>query len=174
MEEKDVIVNRVANSGLLSLDLEEFLDKSPRVLFDLKDNLFQGLILREKDFRTFLKDHDWQQYDQKSVAIHCSADAIVPTWAYMLLASKLEPYVNIVVYGDLMDLEKALVNQVLDRHDFSKYQEAKVVIKGCADIKVPEFMFVEATRRLRPYASSIMYGEPCSTVPIYKQPRKPK
>ncbi len=171
MEEKEVIVNRVANSGLISLDLEDFLDPSERVLYDLKDNLFQGLILKEKDFREFLKNHDWEQYKNKSVALYCSADAIVPTWAYMLLTSKMQPFANVVVYGDLITLEKTLVNQVLNSHDFSSYQDQRVVIKGCAALKLPEYMFVETTRRLRPFAKSIMYGEPCSTVPIYKRPR---
>lgn len=172
MTDKDVIVNRVSNSGLISLNLEDYLDKSPRVVYDLKQNLFQGLILKEKDFRDFLKTHDWTQYEDKNIVLTCSADAIIPTWAYMLLTSKMEPYANLVVFGEIVDLEKALVNQVLDKEDFSKFKDAKVVIKGCADLKVPEYMFVETTRRLRPFASSIMYGEPCSTVPIYKRPRE--
>lgn len=171
MEEKDIIVNRVANSGLVSLNLEEFLDRRERVIYDIKDNLYQELILKEKDFRAFIKQHDWEQYKDKNVGLICSTDAIVPTWAYMLLASKLEPHANLVVFGGADDLEKALVNQVFEKTDFSEFQDAKVVIKGCADLKAPEYMFVEATRRLRPYAASIMYGEPCSTVPIYKKPR---
>ena len=174
MEQKDIIVNRVTNSGLVSLDLEDFLDKRERVIFDLKDNLYQGLILKEKDFRTFIKQHDWEQYKNKNVGLICSADAIVPTWAYMLLTSKLAPYANLIVFGGEDVLEQALVNQVLNEVDFSGFEGARVVIKGCADLKAPEYMFVETTRRLRPYAASIMYGEPCSTVPIYKKPRQPK
>ncbi|MDN5216096.1 DUF2480 family protein [Fulvivirgaceae bacterium BMA12] len=174
MEQKDVIVNRVSNSGLVSLDLEDFLDKRERVIFDVKDNLYQGLILKEKDFRAFIKQHDWEQYKDKNVGLTCSVDAIVPTWAYMLLTSKLAPYANLVAFGDENALEEALVNQVLNQVDFSEFEGAKVVIKGCADLKAPEYMFVETTRRLRPYAASIMYGEPCSTVPIYKKPRQLK
>ncbi len=174
MEQKDIIVNRVSNSGLVSLDLEDFLDKRERVIFDIRDNLYQGLILKEKDFRAFIKEHDWEQYKDKNVGLTCSVDAIVPTWAYMLLTSKLAPYANLVVFGDENALEEALVNQVLNKIDFSEFEGAKVVIKGCADLKAPEYMFVETTRRLRPYAASIMYGEPCSTVPIYKKPRQPK
>ena len=172
MEEKDIIVNKVANSRLITLDLENFLDRKERVIYDIKDNLYEGLILKEKDFRTFIKQHEWEQYKDKNVSLICSAEAIVPTWAYMLLTSKLEPYANLVVFGGPDDLEKALVHQALAKVDFSEFQDAKVVIKGCADLKVPEYMFVETTRRLRPYASSIMYGEPCSTVPIYKKPRR--
>ena len=172
MEEKDVIINRVANSGLVSLDLENFLDRKERVIYDVKDNLYQGLILKEKDFRASIKQHDWEQYKNKNVGLICSADAIVPTWAYMLLTTKMEPHANLVVFGGLEDLERALVNQAFEKVDFSEFQDAKVVIKGCADLKVPEYMFVETTRRLRPYAASIMYGEPCSTVPIYKKPRR--
>ena len=172
MEEKDMIVNRVASSGLVSLDLENFLDRKERVIYDVKDNLYEGLILKEKDFRAFIKGHDWGQYQGKNIGLICSADAIVPTWAYMLLASKLEPHANLVIFGGLDDLEKALVNKAFEKVDFSEFQDAKVVIKGCADLKVPEYMFVETTRRLRPYAASIMYGEPCSTVPIYKKPRR--
>lgn len=172
MEEKDVIINRVTNSGLITLDLENFLDSNERVIYDIKDNLYQGLILKEKEFRMFIKEHDWEQYSNKNIGLTCSVDAIVPTWAYMLITSKLEPYANLVVFGDLNDLEIALVNRAFDKVDFSEFQDAKVVIKGCADLKVPEYMFVETTRRLRPYAASIMYGEPCSTVPIYKRPRR--
>ena len=172
MEEKDIIVNRVANSGLITLDLEDFLDKKERVIYDVKENLYEGLILKEKDFRSFIKQHDWEQYKDKNVALICSVDAIVPTWAYMLITSKLEPHASMVVFGGEEDLEKALVNNAFENVDFSEFQDARVVIKGCADLKVPEYMFVETTRRLRPYAASIMYGEPCSTVPIYKKPRR--
>ena len=172
MEEKDVIINRVTKSGLVTLDLENFLDSNERVIYDIKDNLYQGLILKEKEFRMFIKEHDWEQYSNKNIGLICSVDAIVPTWAYMLITSKLEPYANFVIFGDLDDLETALVNRAFDKVDFSEFQDAKVVIKGCADLRAPEYMFVETTRRLRPYAASIMYGEPCSTVPIYKRPRR--
>ena len=172
MEEKDVIINRVANSGLVTLDLEKFMDKRGRVTIDLKDNLFQGLILKEKDFRAFIKQHDWSQYQDKNVMLTCSADAIIPAWAYMLMASKLTAVAHVFVYGDEDTLERALVNRQLDTIDFSTFENAKVVIKGCADLKVPEYTFTEVTKRLMPYAGSIMFGEPCSTVPIYKSPRK--
>lgn len=128
-----------------------------------------GLILKEKDFREFIKEHDWSQYEGKNVAITCTADAIVPTWAYMLLATRIEPYANLLVFGDLKDLEDALFRDALAKIDLSKYQDERVVIKGCGDIPVPTSAYVEITRKLRPVVKSIMYGEPCSTVPLYKK-----
>lgn len=166
---EDAIVNRVTNSGLISFDLEEYYHKGERVLFDIKDNLFQGLILREKDFREFLKNHDWSVYKDKNVAIICSEDAIVPTWAYMLLVSKLEPMANMVVFGDFSDLEQALFQKALSNIDVNQYKDARVVIKGCGNFPVPVFAYAEITRILRPVVLSIMYGEPCSTVPVYKR-----
>lgn len=172
MENKDDgIVNRVANSGLITLDLEEYFDKRERVLYDIKDNLYQGLILKEKDFREFLKNLDGSVFINKNVAITCSVDAIVPTWAYMLLASKIEPMANLVVFGDLSDLEQSLFQQALSKLDLTVYKDARVVVKGCGNYPVPLFAYVEITRLLRPHAASIMYGEPCSTVPIYKKPK---
>ncbi|WP_210461884.1 DUF2480 family protein [Rufibacter roseolus] len=164
-------VNRVANSGLVTLNLEEYLHPGERVVYDIKDNLFMGLMLREKDFRAFVKDNDWSQYTGKSVAIICSTDAIVPTWAYMLLASKLQPYVNRYVFGDLDSLEQALLQDAIAKINADDYQDAKVVIKGCGQIPVPTFAYVEIMQKLLPVVSSIMYGEPCSTVPIYKKPK---
>lgn len=166
------IVNRVANSPLVTFNLEDYYHKGERLLYDIKDNLFQGMILREKDFRAFVKEFDWTQFAGKNVALTCSVDAIVPTWAYMLLATKIEPYANMVVFGDLKALEQALFQQALSRVDREEYAEAKVVIKGCSKLPVPEFAYVEITRLLRPVVSSIMYGEPCSTVPLYKKPKK--
>lgn len=168
---EDPIVNRVANSGLETLNLEEYYHMGERVWLDLKNNLFEGLILKEKDFRAFIKEHDWSHYQDMNVAIGCSADVVIPTWAYMLLASRLEPYANLVAYGKMEDLEQALFQQALAGIDLQKYQDAKVIIKGCSGVPVPTYAYVEITRLLRPYASSIMYGEPCSTVPIYKKPK---
>ncbi|WP_181307748.1 DUF2480 family protein [Rufibacter sp. XAAS-G3-1] len=164
-------VNRVANSGLITLNLEEYLHSGERVVYDIKDNLFHGLMLREKDFRAFVKDHDWSQYTGKNVAIICSTDAIVPTWAYMLLASKLQPFVNRYVFGDLDALEQALLQDAIAEINAEEYQDAKVVIKGCGQIPVPTYAYVEIMQKLLPVVSSIMYGEPCSTVPIYKKPK---
>jgi hypothetical protein len=165
-------VNRVANSGLITLNLEEYMHPGERVVYDIKDNLFMELMLREKDFRAFVKDHDWSQYAGKNVAIICSTDAIVPTWAYMLLASKLQPYVNRYVFGDLNALEQALLQDAISTIKAEDYQDAKVVIKGCGQIPVPTYAYVEIMQKLLPVVSSIMYGEPCSTVPIYKKPKE--
>jgi hypothetical protein len=165
-------VNRVANSGLVTINLEELLHPGERVVYDIKDNLFHGLMLREKDFRAFVKDHAWSQYAGKNVAIICSTDAIVPTWAYMLLASKLQPFVNRYVFGDLEALEQALLQDAIASIDIEQYQDAKLVIKGCGQIPVPTYAYVEIMQKLLPVASSIMYGEPCSTVPIYKKPKE--
>lgn len=165
-------VNRVAQSGLITLNLEEYLHSGERVVYDIKDNLFHGLLLREKDFRAFVKENDWSQYQGKNVAIICSTDAIVPTWAYMLLAVKLQPYANRYVFGDLEALEQALVQDAIAKINPEDYVEAKVVIKGCGQIPVPTFAYVEIMQKLLPVVSSIMYGEPCSTVPIYKKPKE--
>lgn len=163
------IVNRVSKSQLVTFDLEELYTPGERVLFDIKDLLFQELILREKDFRSFINSNDWTQYVNKYVAITCSIDAIVPTWAYMLLTSALQPHASKVVFGTLQDLEVVLFKQALDKVDWYKYTNARVVIKGCSKIEVPVSAYVEATSRLRSHAFSIMFGEPCSTVPVFKR-----
>lgn len=164
-------VNRVAQSALTTLNLEEFIHPGERVVYDIKDNLFMGLMLREKDFREFIKTHDWAQYEGKNVAITCSADAIVPTWAYMLLASKLKPFVNKLVFGNLEALEQELFHDAIEKINPQDYEDAKLVIKGCGQIPVPTYAYVKIMDKLLPVASSIMYGEPCSTVPIYKKPK---
>jgi len=170
MEETEIL-NRVSNSSLFSLDLEELYHPGERILFDLKNNLYQELILREKDFRDFLKQHDWSYYKDKNVAITCTADAIVPTWAYMLLSIHLEPFANIIVFGNMEALEDALFASSISKIDLLKYKDAKVVVKGCSKFPVPVSAYVEISRLLRPLAQSIMYGEPCSTVPLYKKPK---
>lgn len=167
--QEDIIINKVTNSGLITLDLEEYYHSGERVVYDITNNLFQGLILREKDFREFIKQHNWEQYQGKNVAIICSADAIVPTWAYMLLATQLESYANLVVFGDQQMLENALFAQALSKIDLAQYTDSRVVIKGCSSVAVPTYAYVEIVRLLKPYVRSIMYGEPCSTVPVYKK-----
>jgi Protein of unknown function (DUF2480) len=171
-EKQDIIVNRVTNSGLLSLDLEDFYHHGKRVIYDLRDNLFMGMILKEKEFRDFLKTHDWSQYAQQNVAIVCSEDAIVPTWAYMLLSIKLQPYANCIVFGDLNDLESKLFYNALSCINPSDYTNKKVVIKGCSKYPVPTSAYIEITQLLQPYVQSLMFGEPCSTVPLYKAVKK--
>lgn len=171
MEPQNEIVNRVANSAIKSFDLEELFQPGERVLLDIKDQLYQGLVLKERDFRNFIKSHDWARYQNQFVAITCSEDAIVPTWAYMLVTSALEPFARTMVFGDLEDLDSKLFFESLSRIDWRQFQDEKVVIKGCSKVPVPTAAYVEATRLLRPYAASIMFGEPCSTVPVYKKSR---
>ena len=163
------IINKVAQSGIITIDLEVFYPQGERVLFDIKNLLFQGLILREKDFREFVKNEDWSKYKNKYIALTCSEDAIVPTWAYMLLATHLEPYAKRIVFGDLETLETILYNEIFNKLNIADYKDARIVIKGCGNLPVPKAAFVEITRLLRPVAKSIMYGEPCSTVPLYKK-----
>jgi hypothetical protein len=170
MEEKE-IVNRVAASGLKTFDLETLHVPGERVGVDIRDRLYEGLVLREKDFRAWVKEHSWSDYAGKYVAVYCSADAIVPTWAFMLLGVALQPFAKKVVYGSLEDLERILYHEALMRVDWESYRDAKVVVKGCSNVKVPVEAYVEVVARLRPLAASIMYGEPCSTVPLYKRPR---
>jgi len=171
MNEKDVIINRVAKSPLITFDLEELYHPGKRVLIDIKDQLYEGLILKEKDFRAYVKQVDWSQFKDQNVAVWCSVDAIIPAWAYMLLATRVAPYAHMVVHGTLEDLEKALYQKSLSSIDIGKYRDKKVVVKGCGRYDVPESAYVELTRMLTPVASSIMYGEACSTVPLYKKPK---
>lgn len=169
MEVQETIVNKVAQSGLMTVDLADFAPQGERIIYDIKDNLFQGLILREKDFREFVKNHDWEQYQGKYVAITCTADAIVPTWAYMLLANRLEPHAADIVFGDLATLETVLYERALEKLDVENYRDQRIVVKGCGDIEVPESAFVKFTSMASKVAKSIMYGEPCSTVPVFKR-----
>ncbi|MCF2499766.1 MULTISPECIES: DUF2480 family protein [Dyadobacter] len=169
--ETEEIVNRVAVSGIVSLDLEELYHPGERVLYDIKDNLWQGMILKEKDFREFLKAHDWTQYQGKNVAIICSEDAIVPTWAYMLLAVQMEPYANAVIFGDLNALEDKLFADAIQKINLSEYEGKRVVVKGCSKVNVPISAYVEISRLLKTIVQSLMFGEPCSTVPLYKKPK---
>ena len=163
------IVNRVAKSGLVSLDLETYYHHGERVVYDLKDNLFMGMILKEKDFREFLKTHDWSQYAGKNVAIICSEDAVVPTWAYMLLALHLSPQAHTLVFGSLLELENKLFFEALSQINPEDFRDARVVVKGCSKYPVPTAAYVEITQKLLPVVQSLLFGEPCSTVPLYKR-----
>ncbi len=168
----DEIVNRVANSGLITIDLEEYYPQGERVLYDLKDNLWQGLALKEKDFRAFIKENDWSKYEGKNVAIHCSVDAIIPSWAYILLSTALNPYANFVTQGSLEDLELALWENAIYKIDPEIYKDSRIVIKGCSNREVPASAYLALSRKLQPLVKSMMFGEACSTVPLYKQKRQ--
>lgn len=166
------LVNRVAESGLLTIDMADIIPKEDRVGFDIKDYLFQGLILKEKDFRESLKSINWDNYANKFVGVHCSADAIIPHWAWMLIASYLEPIAKLVVLGDVETVEAVVVKQSLQSFNTLDYKDKKVVIKGCGEKHVPAAAYLEITRLLQSVVASLMYGEPCSTVPIYKRKTK--
>jgi hypothetical protein len=166
--QEEKIVNRVLNSSLITFDLEEYYQAGERILIDIKDQLYQELILKEKDFRAFIKAHDWSLYKDKFVAITCSADAIVPTWAFMLVAIALKPYAKAIEFGTLEQLEEKLFNATLSTIDWEKFRGAKVVVKGCSKVSVPISAYVKAVSQLQPLASSLMFGEACSTVPLYK------
>jgi Protein of unknown function (DUF2480) len=162
------ITNKVAGSGIVSIDLEAFYEGGERIIFDIKPHLFNGLMLREKDFRGFIKTNDWTVFDGKIVGIVCTADAIVPTWAYMLLTLALEPHAKKIFFGNLEAVENFLFTEKLSHLDISKFKDTRIVIKGCGDKQVPINAFVTLTALLKPHVKSIMYGEPCSTVPLYK------
>lgn len=172
MQQENEIINRVTNSSLITFDLEEYYQSGDRVLVDIKDQLFQGLILREKDFRSFIKTHDWSQFKGKLIAITCSADAIIPTWAYMLVAIALKPYAKAIEFGTLEQLEEKLYDDVLSKINWEQYRNAKVVVKGCSKVNVPTSAYVKAVSQLQPLVSSLMFGEACSTVPLYKNQNK--
>ena len=168
------MINKVAESGIITLNLEDYFPKGETVIFDLKDYLFMGLILKEKDFREALKNLELKPYEGKNIAITCTADAVIPMWANMLVASYLQPVANDVVFGNENFLQQTLFLKNLYKINTAEYTDKRVVIKGCGELPVTESAYVEITNLLRPVAKSIMYGEPCSTVPIYKKPQTPK
>ena len=165
----DVIVNKVAESGLITLDLEQYYPKGDIVVFDMKDYLFMGLILKEKDFRASLQQLDWSQYQDKNVAVTCTADAVIPVWAYMLAGSYLQPVAREIVFGDADELIKQVLLKNINQVDISEFNDKRVVVKGCGEVPIGDYAYMAITQRLRPVAKSIMYGEPCSTVPIFKK-----
>ncbi len=163
------IVNRVANSKLITVDLEDFYPEGPRIVLDIKDWLLEGLVLREKDFRTNIKEHDWSSYENAFVVLTCSTDAIIPGWAYMLVSTYLTPIAKKVVVGDLETLETVLYAEIIQQLDVSAYEGLPVIIKGCSKRPVPKNAYLQLINRLQPVAKSIMYGEACSSVPLYKK-----
>jgi hypothetical protein len=162
------IINRVANSKLETFDLEEIYPEGKRVVFDIKDWLFQEIILKEKDFRASVSNHDWSQYKNSFVAISCSVDAIIPSWAFMLIASEVTPFANKVVIGDLELLETVIYQELIGFLDLKGFANKPVIIKGCAEKPIPNSAFAFLIAKLQPIARSIMFGEACSTVPLYK------
>ncbi|MEW4923247.1 DUF2480 family protein [Algibacter sp. 2305UL17-15] len=165
----DEIINRVANSKLITINLEDYYPKGNRVLFDIKDWLFEGFVLREKDFRQQVSEHDWSQYQDNYVALTCSTDAIIPGWAYMLLSIQLEPYAEKVIVGSLDNLETSIYQDIINTLDISEFKDKPIIIKGCSNKPVPQNAYIMLSNKLKPVAKSIMYGEACSSVPLYKK-----
>lgn len=162
------IINKVANSALKTIDLEDFYPKGKRVLFDIKDWLFHELILKEKEFRTSVDNHDWSQYQHNFVAVTCTADAIIPSWAFMLVTSKLLPFAKKVVIGNLETLETVLYQNIIEDLSTEDFQGKPVIVKGCSEKPVPIAAYSFLLEKLQPIAKSILFGEACSSVPIYK------
>ena len=165
----EAIINKVSESALMTLNLEDYFPSDEIAVFDMKDYLFMGLILKEKDFRESLKNLDLSLFTNKAVAVTCSADAVIPMWAYMLVASTLQPVVKEIIFGTAEELKTKLLIKNIAQLPLNDFTDKRVVIKGCGDLPVGEAAYLEATKMLRPVAKSIMYGEPCSTVPIYKK-----
>jgi hypothetical protein len=165
----DEILNKIAQSQLVTLDLEEYYPKERVVTFDLKPFLFMELILKEKDFREALQKTDWDIYLDKIVAVVCTADAVIPVWAYMLVAANLEPFAKDMVIGDEKKAIELAILKNIQALDITSYTDKRIVVKGCGDLQIGEFAYMEITKRLKPVVKSIMYGEACSTVPVYKQ-----
>jgi hypothetical protein len=163
------IINKVAESGLITLNLEEYYPREEVLLFDLKPYLFMEMILKEKDFRQALQQLEWSLYADKIVAVACTADAVIPVWAYMLVASYLQPIAKEVIMGDEETARKQIFLKNIDAINGSDFTDQRVVVKGCGDLPIGEYAYMEITKKLRPVAKSIMYGEPCSTVPVYKK-----
>lgn len=165
---EEIIINRVASSGLVTINLEDYYVEGERLVFDIKDHLYEEFLLREKDFREFVRTNDWSVYKDKIVAITCSNDAIVATWAFMIVAAAMQPFAKKIVFGNLETLETVLFTEALSKINIEDYKDQRIVIKGCGEKPVPNSAYVELTRLLQPVVKSIMYGEPCSTVPVYK------
>ena len=166
---KDEIINRVANSKLVTLDLEDYYPKGDRVLFDIKDWLFEGLVLREKEFRQQAIEHDWAQYQGAYVGLMCSSDAIIPGWTFMLLSIYLEPFAKKVVVGNLETLETVIYQDIINNLDLSTFKNKPIIIKGCSNKPIPQNGYIMIISKLKPVAKSIMYGEACSSVPLFKK-----
>lgn len=166
---QDEIVNKVAQSKLITFNLEDYYPKGDRMVLDIKDWLFEGFILKEKEFRAFVEEHDWSQYEGAYVAMHCSTDAIVPGWAYILLSVKLSGIAKKIIQGSLVDLETSIYQSIIEHLDIFEYQDKLIIIKGCSKKPVPANAYLFLAERLKPVARSIMYGEACSSVPLYKR-----
>lgn len=167
----ETFVNKVAESGIITLNLEDYFPKEEVVVFDMKDHLFMGLILKEKDFREALKNLDTSVFQNKIAALTCTADAIIPMWAYMLAASLLQPVAKEIIFGTAEEAKEKILLRNIEALSTEEYNDARIVIKGCGELPIGEAAYIAITNKLRPVVKSIMYGEPCSTVPVFKKPR---
>lgn len=163
------IENKVDKSGIIQLNPEDLTPNGPRFGFDMKDQLYQGLVLREKEFREFVKTHDWDSYNDAYVFLHCSADAIVPTWAYMLVASELQGRAKMVVWGTQQDLEDELLINAINNLPTKDYTDARVIVKGCSNNAIGDRVYMALTLKLKPLVKNLMFGEACSAVPVFKR-----
>jgi len=163
------LVNKVAQSGLLTVDLEDYYPKGKRMQIDLALQLFMGQILKEKDFRLWIKNEDWAQYNNYYVAVNCSADAVIPIWAYMLVTAALQPYAKKVAMGNLENLETVVYTEIIQNLDVSEFEGKRVIVKGCGKLPVPDAAYVLISNKLLPVVQSLMFGEACSTVPLFKR-----
>ena len=169
MEKEEEIINRVANSVLQVFDLEDYYPEGERVGLDISGWLWEGFVLREKEFRDTLKNHNWEQYNGKFISLYCSTDAIVPAWAYMLITTYLQPFAKNIIQGRDEDINIQLYQEILNNLDYSEYEGKPVIIKGCSRKPVPQEAYVMATQKLMLVAKSLMFGEACSSVPLYKK-----
>lgn len=169
MDDFEEIENKIAKSHLKTIDLEDYYPRDERIFFDLKQILWQGQILREAEYREFLKHHDWTKYQNKYVAIDCTVDAVIPSWAYLLLTTYLQPYAKKVVKGDLDSLETFIYQDIIGQIPIQEFIDQSLLIKGCSNVQIPDQAYVYLIQRLQPVAKSIMFGEACSTVPLFKQ-----
>lgn len=163
------IKNKVSESGLITINLEDYIPKQPVLSFDIKNFLFMEMLLKEKDFRDSLNQYDWTQFQGKHANVYCSSDAIIPMWAYMLVVSKLSGIASDIYFGSIEDLEKEIFISNIQKIDAIQYQDKRVVVKGCGDKEILPFAYLEISKKLIPVVKSLMYGEPCSTVPVYKK-----
>ena len=163
------IVNKIKESGLVSIDLADYSPKNKIEVIDLSSQLWQGLVLKEKDFRLWIKENDWKQFKGKVVLITCTTDAIIPAWAYMLVGSALNDIVFYYSNTSVEEITKQLILHEIEKTELSKLIDARVIVKGCSKIPFPDFAMLELTKFLLPHVKSLMFGEPCSTVPIYKK-----
>jgi hypothetical protein len=161
--------NKVAESGIVTIDLASLLPSNDIIVFDIKPYLYMELILKEKEFRAALLTTDWTIYQDKVVGIICSADAIIPMWANMLIVSALNPFAKAVYFGNENKVREQQLLENINTLNINEYNDQRVVIKGCGDTPIGESAYIAITQKLRPIAKSIMYGEPCSTVPVYKK-----